>query len=298
MSVAALTIAFSAKLGKSSTKAVLVALADRADDVTGTCFPSVADIVERTELDRKTVLACLKELELRKFLQDTGKRCGKTHQVKVWHLDLALIKESSVKASPNRDGSDFPLKQARFSQQTVPETGYGTTKEPSSNRHLDSRAGGVGDDLNSKIPPPVLQEDDSQKNLEELIASAFWMENKTRGVRSPAGFKSKVRRRITSEGASMEDWETLKLWLASQTKPCPEENPEDAKRAAENKQRQAAAKQEYAAMDAAQQKDVESRFAAHLQGTSIIVYKAYQKSGMASGMVAGAFYGWLVGELL
>lgn len=35
MSVAFLTAAFSAKIGKSSTKSVLIALADRADDKTG-----------------------------------------------------------------------------------------------------------------------------------------------------------------------------------------------------------------------------------------------------------------------
>lgn len=297
MSVAALTTAFSAKLGKSSTKAVLVALADRADDVTGTCFPSVADIVERTELDRKTVLSCLKELERRKFLQDTGKRCGKTNQVKIWRLDLALLKQTSIKSSQNGDGSGFPSKQARFSQLTVPKTGYGTTKEPLSNRHLDSHSGGVGSDMDSKPSTPVGQEKDSRGNLEELIAAAFWMENKTRGVRSPMGFKSKVRKRITSEGPNTEDWETLALWRASQTKPAPTENPEDAKQASEKKQRLADAKQRYGAMEAAQQKEIEVRFAAHLQATNAFAYKAYLKSGLESGMVAGTFYEWLVGEL-
>ena len=298
MSVVALTTAFSAKLGKSSTKAVLVALADRADDVTGTCFPSVADIVERTELDRKTVLSCLKELEKRKFLQDTGKRCGKTNQVKIWRLDLALLKQTSMKSSQNGDGSGFPHKQSHFFQQTVPKTGYGTTKEPSSNRHLDSCAGGVGDDMNSKPTTPVGQEEDSRGNLEELIAAAFWMENKTRGVRSTAGFKSKVRRRITSEGPSTEDWETLTLWRASKTQPAPSENPDDVQRAAEKKQRLADARQRYAATDVAQQKEIESRFAAHLQANNTFAYKAYLKSGLESGVVLGAFHQWLIGKLL
>lgn len=297
MSVAALTIAFSAKLGKSSTKAVLVALADRADDVTGTCFPSVADIVERTELDRKTVLSCLKELEKRKFLQDTGKRCGKTNQVKIWRLDLALLKQTSVKSSQNWDDSGFSPKQARFFQQTAPKTGYGTTNEPSSNHHWNNLAGGVQDDLNSKTPLPVLREGDSLENLEELIAAAFWMENKTRGVRSPSGFKSKVRRRITSEGPSTEDWETLAMWRASQTKPAPTESREEAQRASEKKQRLADARQRYAALEIAQQKEIESRFAAHLQASNGFAYKAYRTTGLGSGMVAGTFYEWLAGEL-
>lgn len=111
------------------------------------------------------------------------------------------------------------------------------------------------------------------------------------------GFKSKVRKRITSEGPNTEDWETLALWRASQTKPAPTENPEDAKQASEKKQRLADAKQRYGAMEAAQQKEIEVRFAAHLQATNAFAYKAYLKSGLESGMVAGTFYEWLVGEL-
>ena len=154
----------------------------------------------------------------------------------------------------------------------------------------------MGGNTNFKTPTPVLQEGESRENLEELIAAAFWMENKTRGVRSPAGFKSKVRRRITSEGPSTEDWETLALWRASQTKPAAAESLVDVQRAAENKLRLADAKQRYGAMEVVQQKEIESRFAAHLQATNTFAYKAYQKSGLDSGMVAGAFYEWLVGE--
>lgn len=297
MSVAALTIAFRAKLGKSSTKAVLVALADRADDVTGTCFPSVADIVERTELDRKTVLSCLKELEQRKFLQDTGKRCGKTNQVKIWRLDLALLKQTSVKSSPNGDGSTFSPKPSQFSTQTVPETGYGTAREPSSNHHLDGHAGGVGGDVSSKPSTPVWQEGEIRGDLEEFVAAAYWMQHRTGGVRSPVGFKSKVRSRITAEGPNAEDWGALTAWLASQTKPAPTEKPEDAKKASEKKQRLADAKQRYGAMEAAQQKEIEVRFAAHLQATNAFAYKAYLKSGLESGMVAATFHEWLVDEL-
>lgn len=140
MSVVFLTAAFAAQIGKSSTKSVLIAVADRADDKTGLCFPSVADVVERTELDRKTVLSCLKSLEERKFLIDTGKRIGRTNQVKIWRLDLALIQEASQKrdsyqeASQKRNCSVFPVEVSRFSAITVPKTGHGTTIEPSLNK--------------------------------------------------------------------------------------------------------------------------------------------------------------------
>ena len=51
-------------------------------------------------------------------------------------------------------------------------------------------------------------------------------------------------------------------------------------------------------MKAEQQKDIESRFAAHLQATNTFAYKAYLKSELESGMVAGTFHEWLVSELL
>lgn len=158
-------------------------------------------------------------------------------------------------------------------------------------------AGGVGDDINSKTQTPVWQEGELRGNLEEMIAAAFWMENKTRGIRSPVGFKSKVRRRITTEGPNAEDWETLTLWRASQTKPAPAENLEDVKRATEIKQRLAGAKQRYGEMEEGQQKEIKLRFVAHLQATNKFAYKAYCATGLDTGMVAGAFYEWLASEL-
>lgn len=155
----------------------------------------------------------------------------------------------------------------------------------------------VVQDMNSKTKIPVWQEDESLGSLEELIAAAFWMESKIRSVRSPMGFKSKVRGRIKSEGPSVEDWETLALWRASQTKPVSSENPEDVQQTADKRQRLADAKQRYAAMDVAQQKKIESRFAGHLQASNPQVYWAYRSSGLDSRMVSGAFYEWLVGEL-
>lgn len=158
-------------------------------------------------------------------------------------------------------------------------------------------AGGVGDEINSKAQPQVWQEGELQGNLEDLIAAAFWMENKIRGVRSPGGFKSKVRKRITSEGPCTEDWETLTLWRASQTKPTPTENPEDAKRASEKKQRLADAKQRYEALEEVRQREIGSRFALYLQTENSQVYVAYRASGLASRMVAVAFWDWMAKDM-
>ncbi len=298
MSVAALTIAFRAKLGKSSTKSVFVALADRADDVTGICFPSVADIVERTELDRKTVLSCLKELERRKFLLDTGKRCGKTNQVKIWRLDLALIKQTSEKPHQNGNGSDFSSKLSRISEQPVPKSGYGTPCESSSNHHLEGHTGGEGDEVNSESPGVVWHEDELRGSLEEFISAAHWMQLHTGGFRSsPVKFKSAVRKRIRSNGPNPEDWETFRLWRASHSQLEAAANPEETKLAAERKQRLASVRQRYEEMATAEQKATESRFAAYLQATNAQVNMAYRLSGLESKMVSMAFYEWLAGEL-
>lgn len=181
-----------------------------------------------------------------------------------------------------------PKKPASM-EQRLPAEITTTTLEP----------GGGGDDLNSKTTTPVWQEGELRGNLEEFIAAAYWLQDKTGGFRSSrVNFKSAVRKRIEFKGPNPEDWETLVMWRASQTKPAPAESPEEAKRAAEKRQRQSDAKQRYAAMEAAQQKEIESQFAAHLQATNTFAYKAYLKSGLDSGMVAGTFHEWLVGELL
>lgn len=157
--------------------------------------------------------------------------------------------------------------------------------------------GGVGDDMNCKTKAPVWQEGELQGSIEEFITSAVWMQHKTGGVRNPAGFKLKIRKRIMAAAPNSEDWETLTSWRASQTKPAPIENPEDAKRASEKKQWLADAKQRYGAMEVVQQKEIESRFAAHLQASNNFAYKTYCQSGLASGVVAGVFNEWLANQL-
>jgi DNA-binding MarR family transcriptional regulator len=76
------------KLGgalKPLKKLVLLSLADRAGE-THECYPSVARLVEDTEMDRKTVLKIIDELIEDGFIIDTGKREGRTKQVKVYLL--------------------------------------------------------------------------------------------------------------------------------------------------------------------------------------------------------------------
>ncbi|MCL6184289.1 helix-turn-helix domain-containing protein [Acinetobacter baumannii] len=70
---------------KPLKKLVLLSLADRASE-THECYPSIARLVDDTEMDRKTVLKIIDELIEDGFIIDTGKREGKTKQVKVYLL--------------------------------------------------------------------------------------------------------------------------------------------------------------------------------------------------------------------
>lgn len=70
---------------KPLKKLVLLSLADRAGEI-HECYPSVARLVEDTEMDRKTVLKIIYELIEDGLIIDTGKREGKTKQVKVYLL--------------------------------------------------------------------------------------------------------------------------------------------------------------------------------------------------------------------
>lgn len=112
-----LTLAFFMPDIQSSRKFVLVALADAANDF-GICYPSIAHIIEKTCLDRKTVIDAIGDLKELGFLKDTGERKGKTKQVPVFKLELTSSpKNGTVKnvTVPEMDGKSpvFPSKQSQ-----------------------------------------------------------------------------------------------------------------------------------------------------------------------------------------
>jgi hypothetical protein len=163
---------------------------------------------------------------------------------------------------------------------------------------IKTTTGGLGSDKKGKTIDLVLQEGELLGSIDEFISAAVWMQRKAGGVRNSAGFKSKVRKRIMTEAPNAEDWETLTLYRASHTKLIPIDNLEETKRASEVKLRQATAIKQYAAMEAVQQKEIESRFAAYLQTSNSFACAAYRKTGLCSSVVVGAFHEWLVCELL
>ena len=69
MSNIALSWAFKCHVGNASAKAVLVYLADRADDDGTAAYPKIATIVNVTELSERTVRTALKTLQERGFIR-------------------------------------------------------------------------------------------------------------------------------------------------------------------------------------------------------------------------------------
>ena len=72
MSNIALSWAFKCHVGNASAKAVLVYLADRADDDGTAAYPKIATIVNVTELSERTVRTALKTLQERGFIRRGG----------------------------------------------------------------------------------------------------------------------------------------------------------------------------------------------------------------------------------
>lgn len=144
----------------------------------------------------------------------------------------------------------------------------------------------------------VWHEGEFHGNLDEFMSAALWIQNKSDGVRNPTGFKSAVRKRITTDGPNAEDWEALTSWRASQTKSAATaDNTRDNKIAAEQRQRLADVQQRYASMKMVQQNEIESKFVLYLQAENIQVYMAYRSSGLDSRMVSVAFFEWLLKEI-
>lgn len=137
MSIEALNWALSQKLDRSSAKFVLVAMANCANEEMK-CWPSIAHLSEATCQDRKTVLENIKRLKELGIISDTDSRMGKTLQVTVFVLNKEYQKRDSTEIGtvPKKTVKSpvFPAKESRFSAETVPKTGHGTIKEPSSNQ--------------------------------------------------------------------------------------------------------------------------------------------------------------------
>jgi len=119
MSLVAISWVFKQEIKPSSLKFVLVALADCADDK-GISWPSIDHIVETTCQDRKTVIKSLDDLESRGWLVDTGKRMGRTNQVKVYRLTDAFFGTKSTSPCEKSAENGTLSKESQISVERVP----------------------------------------------------------------------------------------------------------------------------------------------------------------------------------
>ena len=190
MSVFHLNLAFRSDVSRSSSKFVLVALADYANE-DGEAYPSVETLCNKTALNRKTVLAALRLLFEGGFICDTGRRRGSTGQVKVYKLSLGNgTNNGTVKESQKRNSTK---------NGTVPKTDMkkpknGTLKE-SQKRDIEPSV------LLTTSEPPVLS-----SSVQDLFNSV--------AVNFPNVLKLNKSRIAAIKKLSISDLPTLDAWEA------------------------------------------------------------------------------------
>lgn len=140
MSWPALTWAKGLTVGSSAEKAVLMALAYRHNEDLGHSYPSIASIVEFTELNRKTIIGALASLEKKGLIADTGDKMGRTKRVVVYRLMMEAKTEQF---------------QKRNHSETVPILpGNGPDFTPKQSQNWDSEREGKTNDKQESVQPP------------------------------------------------------------------------------------------------------------------------------------------------
>jgi hypothetical protein len=106
-------------------------------------YPSVDRIVAETELNRKTVLACLQDLADQGVIEDTGRRVGQTNGIRIWRLCTATEAVPKTEQYQKRNGTENGLEEVPFldrkrsqKRDTEPK---GTVMEPKVIDNLGSR---------------------------------------------------------------------------------------------------------------------------------------------------------------
>ncbi|MEG1235746.1 MAG: helix-turn-helix domain-containing protein, partial [Acinetobacter sp.] len=175
---------------KPLKKLVLLSLADRASE-DHCAYPSMARLVEDTEMDRKTVLKIIEELIEDGLIVDTGERKGRTKQVKVYQLlgvkgretiptTVLLNTEDSDLNSPN-SGTVPTTEQFQQFHERVPTIPLNSpnvgTRNLSKNLSLESK--NKKDWLCSKkLREEITLADDSIEP--ETLMTAKWVEREKR----------------------------------------------------------------------------------------------------------------------
>lgn len=136
MSFAALAWAGKCKPGSASRKLVLLALADRHNDEADGAYPSIAWLVEFTDLNRKTVINALSELEASGFISDSGERKGDTRQIKLYRLNIESIPKTEQ--SQKRNSSEKCAEQSQKRDTDTVRTSSSTKTSSSSRKRASA----------------------------------------------------------------------------------------------------------------------------------------------------------------
>ncbi|AGG33029.1 hypothetical protein D521_0460 [beta proteobacterium CB] len=132
MSVEAITWALKEPLTHSSSKFVLVVLANCANSETFEAYPSITYLASSTGQDRKTVITNIKRLIESGHIVDTGNRVGRTSQVITYRLNCDGKKESQKRNSTeNGTVPFFPPNSTVFPIKESQKRDTETTKETS-----------------------------------------------------------------------------------------------------------------------------------------------------------------------
>lgn len=103
MDYGAVNWALTASVKPSASAHVLLALACRANKEF-LCFPSIPRLVADTGLNRKTIIKSLSQLLADGWLVNTGDRCGRTGQTKVYRLAVTKIQQEAEDNTPKKGG--------------------------------------------------------------------------------------------------------------------------------------------------------------------------------------------------
>lgn len=123
MSIAAINWALNVVLDVTSTqKAVLIALADRADE-DGYCYPSYGDITRRSCVSRKTLITALKVLEEKQLIT----RHRRYSQSTIYRVNITPMDRS--KMTPIDRSKTTPIDRSKITPLTTNESSIINHKE-------------------------------------------------------------------------------------------------------------------------------------------------------------------------
>lgn len=137
MSSEALAWAFKQDVKPSGAKFTLVALCECANYKTGRITPSIAHLVEITGQNRKTIISHIDQLERQGLISDTGERCGRTMQIKVYSAGIGTVPKAEQ--SQKRNSSETAPKQSQ-KRDTEPSWEPSCSTEPNGSFEQRGRA--------------------------------------------------------------------------------------------------------------------------------------------------------------